>query len=80
MGLGQDQLATPGSAVRLTSVARQDTDCATRPGTHVLMILLNKLGKRDKMRGLPSILSLFRNVFNKFNNAVRNEEKMGKMT
>ena len=27
---------------------------------HVLMNLLNKLGKRDKMRGLPSILSLFR--------------------
>ena len=31
-------------------------------------VLLNKLGKRDKMRGLPSILSLFRNEFNKFNN------------
>ena len=29
---------------------------------------LNKLRKRDKMRGLPSILSLFRNEFNKFNN------------
>ena len=25
---------------------------------HVLLNLLNKLGKRDKMRGLPSILSL----------------------
>ena len=35
---------------------------------HVLLNLLNKLGKRDKMRGLPSILSLFRNEFNKFNN------------
>ena len=35
---------------------------------HVLLILLNKLGKRDKMRGLPSILSLFPNEFNKFNN------------
>ena len=35
---------------------------------HVLLILLNKLGKRDKMRGLSSILSLFRNEFNKFNN------------
>ena len=34
---------------------------------HVLLILLNELGKRDKMRGLPSILSLFRNKFNKFN-------------
>ena len=30
---------------------------------HVLLNLLNKLGKRDKMRGLPSILSLFRNEF-----------------
>ena len=35
---------------------------------HVLLNLLNKLRKRDKMRGLPSILSLFRNKFNKFNN------------
>ena len=35
---------------------------------HVLLNLLNELGKRDKMRGLLSILSLFRNEFNKFNN------------
>ena len=35
---------------------------------HVLLNLLNELAKRDKMRGLPSILSLFRNEFNKFNN------------
>ena len=35
---------------------------------HVLLDLLNELRKRDKMRGLPSILSLFRNEFNKFNN------------
>ena len=35
---------------------------------HVLLNLLNELGKRDKMRGLPSILSLFRNKLNKFNN------------
>ena len=35
---------------------------------HVLLNLLNELRKRDKMRGLPSILSLFRNEFNKFNN------------
>ena len=32
---------------------------------HVLLNLLNELRKRDKM---PSILSLFRNEFNKFNN------------
>ena len=31
---------------------------------HVLMNLLNELEKRDKMRGLPSILSLFRNKIN----------------
>ena len=34
----------------------------------VLLNLLNELGKRDKMWGLPSILSLLRNEFNKFNN------------
>ena len=35
---------------------------------HVLLNKLNELGKRYKMRGLLSILSLFRNEFNKFNN------------
>ena len=35
---------------------------------HVLLNLLNELRKRDKMRGLPNILSLFRNEFNNFNN------------
>ena len=35
---------------------------------NVLLILSNEFGKRDKMRGLPSILSLFRNKLNKFNN------------
>ena len=35
---------------------------------HVLLNLLNELGKRDKMRGLSSILSLFRNEFDQFNN------------
>ena len=34
---------------------------------HVLLNLLNELGKRDKKRGLTSILS-FRDEFNKFNN------------
>ena len=36
--------------------------------THVLLNLFNKLRKRDNMRGLPHILSLFHNKFNKFNN------------
>ena len=35
---------------------------------HVLLILLNELRKRDKMRGLSSILSFVCNTFNKFNN------------
>ena len=35
---------------------------------YVLLNLLNKLRKRDKMRGLPRILSRFHNSFNKFNN------------
>ena len=33
----------------------------------VLLILLNDLKKRDKMRGLTSILYLFCNEFKKFN-------------
>ena len=35
---------------------------------HVLLNLLNELGKRDEMLGLPNILSLFRSEINKFNN------------
>ena len=33
---------------------------------HVLLNLLNEMGKRGKMRGLPSTLSLFRSEFSKF--------------
>ena len=46
-------------------------DCIHRGSymsSHVLLNLLNELGKRDKMRGLPSILFLFGNEFNKFSN------------
>ena len=35
---------------------------------HVLLNLFKELGKSDKMQDLLSILSLFRNKFNKFNN------------
>ena len=35
---------------------------------HVLLNLLNGLGKSDTMRGLASILSLFCNELNKFTN------------
>ena len=36
---------------------------------HVLLNLLNELGKSDKMRGLPNILLPLRNKFNEFNNS-----------
>ena len=35
---------------------------------HGLLNLLIELRKRDKMHGLPSILLLFRDKFNEFNN------------
>ena len=35
---------------------------------HILLHLSKELRKRDKMRGLPSILLLFCSEFNKFNN------------
>ena len=50
------------------SLSRHSRYIGSYMSAHVLLNLLNKLGKRDKMRGLPNILSLFRNKFNKFNN------------
>ena len=41
---------------------------------HVLLNLLNELGKRDKMRGLPRILSLFRSEFNLINSIIQEHE------
>ena len=38
---------------------------------HDLLNLLNELGKRNKMQGLSSILSLFCLEFDKFNNTYR---------
>ena len=35
---------------------------------HLLLNLLNELGKKIRREALPSILSAFPNVFNKFNN------------
>ena len=35
---------------------------------HVLFNLFNELRKSDKMLGLPSVISLFRNEFNEFKN------------
>ena len=34
----------------------------------VLLNIINELRKKDKMRGSPSILSLFRHEFDQFNN------------
>ena len=39
---------------------------------HVLLNLLNELRKRDKMRGVPSILSLFRKALN---NSIKREHE-----
>ena len=50
------------------SYLKIDTKRGSYMSAHDLLNLLNKLGKRDKVRGLPRILSLFRNEFNKFNN------------
>ena len=40
----------------------QECSCFTK--------FIKQVGERDKMRGLPRILSLFRNEFNKFNNTI----------
>ena len=37
------ELATPGSAVRLASVARHVTDCAARPGMLVIKAGIHKI-------------------------------------
>ena len=51
------------------SVLQQATYRRSYMSAHVLLNLLNKLRKSDKMRGLLRISSLFRNEFNKFNNS-----------
>ena len=43
------------------------TDRGSYMSAHVLLNLINEMGKRDKMQGLSSILSLFLNEFDKFN-------------
>ena len=48
-------------------VAKYGINRGSYISAHVLLNLLNELGKRDKMRGKPRILSLFLNSFNKFN-------------
>ena len=48
-------------------IARKKLNRGSYIKAHVLLNLFNKLGKSDKMRGLPSIFSLFLNKFNKLN-------------
>ena len=47
---------------------------------HVLLTLLNKLSKKDKLRGLLSILSLFRIEFSKFNTGALKLDSIYHMT
>ena len=47
---------------------------------HVLLNLLNELGKRDPMQGLLRILSLFRREFKKFKNAEGILDSINNMT
>ena len=56
------------AAVRFTGDEAYKGHRGSYMSAPVLLDLLNELGKRDKMQGLPSILSLFCNEFNKFNN------------
>ena len=54
--------------VRLQSVTVAYPDnIHIRSYTSALLNLINEMGKRDKMPGLPRIISLFRNEINKFN-------------
>ena len=41
---------------------------------HVLLNLLMELRKRDKMRGLQSILSFFRNMFNTYDSIIQDHK------
>ena len=59
-------VAFPGHTHLLSKV--HSVLCLFNISAHALLNLLNNMRKRDKMRGLLSILSLFHNEFNKFNN------------
>ena len=64
----EKHLQTKKSHISLFLEEQYDQVLDLTMNAHVLLNLLNELGKRDEMRGLLSILSLFRNEFNKFNN------------
>ena len=52
---------------KTTIFSPEEENTGSYMSAHVLLNLLNELGKRDKMRGLPSISSLFHNEFIKLN-------------
>ena len=49
---------------RLSCILHRGSDMSA----HVLLNLLNELGKKIRYGAVPSILSVFPNEFNKFNN------------
>ena len=58
-----------------------NTNRVSYMSARVLLNLLNEVWEREKMRGLPSILSIFRNGFDKYNNTgVRMLESIYHMT
>ena len=49
---------------------RNDIHIGSYRSAHILLNLLNKLRKRDKMPGFPSILSLFKQLVSKLVNSI----------
>ena len=65
----QHDLVISESMLQLGSLQRDFTvHRGSYMSAHILLNLLKELGKRDKMQGMPSILSLLCNEFIKFNN------------
>ena len=69
LGMGLEKgRKSPERTQNTASQNKGSTHRGSYMSAHVLLNLLNELGKRDRMPGLPIILSLFHNKFNKFNN------------
>ena len=68
LSFGHSVLPSFHHSVNISRFSLNNLNRGSYMSAHVLLNLLNELRKRDKMRGLPSILSFFRNEFNKFNN------------
>ena len=65
------ELATPGSAVRLTSVARHVTDCATRPGPSHNAIIKIEVGQL-----LPDLIADHFDMSEQLLNTMQKDEDM----